>query len=497
MGFKLSPQGTWMITWMQRKRKYLVVTIWVSVIAFVGAGFVGWGAYNFNADRASSVAKVGERTITVQEYQMAYANYFNFYNNMLGGGLTQEKADQMGLEAIVLENVINETLILAYADEIGLRANKYEIKEALSANPAFHKNGVFDKDTYYRVLRQSQLKAKDYETSLERQILLSKTQDILNLKPTQIEQELFVSSMFMKNRLSVDVIYLDEDEVKVSEDEIKQHWEKFKADYLTEKSFDLATIKIDLTDESINEEKLKTFYQEKRHNYKSSDGKIMSFEDARVDVEKDFRFKLTKREALESYLLFKKSKIDATGEKNVKISDTTFPIDKLSNARVGDVLKPIQTDDGYIVIQLIRINNPTPKPYIEARSAILAQLKAQKKAEVLEQKAKSRLELFRGKDVGFVSREGGIEIDGLNSDEVLEFVNFVFDNNEVRNFAIIGNKAVLYQILEQDLLDEDEFKRHVKLINENIKQMKQAEISQNLIVNLKKRYNIEQYYKGQ
>ncbi|WP_245821627.1 SurA N-terminal domain-containing protein, partial [Campylobacter vulpis] len=27
-----------MLTWMQHHKKYLVVTIWISVIAFVGAG---------------------------------------------------------------------------------------------------------------------------------------------------------------------------------------------------------------------------------------------------------------------------------------------------------------------------------------------------------------------------------------------------------------------------------------------------------------------------
>ncbi len=178
-----------MITWMQRHKKYLVVTIWVSVIAFVGAGFVGWGAYDFNSDRASAIAKVGERKITVQEYQLAYANYYNFYNNMLGGGLTQEKADQMGLEKMVIESVINETLILAYADEIGLLATDAEVKNALATDTAFQKDGVFDKDTYYRVIKQSQIKAKDYETGLKKQILLSKVQSILKLQPTEAEKE--------------------------------------------------------------------------------------------------------------------------------------------------------------------------------------------------------------------------------------------------------------------------------------------------------------------
>ena len=49
-----------MITWMQKHKKYLVITIWISTIAFVGAGFVGWGAYDFNKSRATSVAKVGD-----------------------------------------------------------------------------------------------------------------------------------------------------------------------------------------------------------------------------------------------------------------------------------------------------------------------------------------------------------------------------------------------------------------------------------------------------
>jgi peptidyl-prolyl cis-trans isomerase D len=66
----------------------------------------------------------------------------------------------------------------------------------------------------------------------------------------------------------------------------------------------------------------------------------------------------------------------------------------------------------------------------------------------------------------------------------------------MRNFKIIGNKAVLYQILEQNLLSKDKLSKHTNLINENIVQLKQAEISQNLITKLKNRYEIEQYYKG-
>jgi len=50
--------------------------------------------------------------------------------------------------------------------------------------------------------------------------------------------------------------------------------------------------------------------------------------------------------------------------------------------------------------------------------------------------------------------------------------------------------------LEQKLLVNDKLKKYTDLINENIQQMKQAEMSQNLINELRNRYEIEQYYKG-
>ena len=48
-----------MISWMQKHNKYLVWTIWIATIAFIGAGFVGWGSYSFGS-KAGNVAKVGD-----------------------------------------------------------------------------------------------------------------------------------------------------------------------------------------------------------------------------------------------------------------------------------------------------------------------------------------------------------------------------------------------------------------------------------------------------
>ena len=87
-----------MITWMQKHRKYLVVTIWVSTIAFAGAGFVGWGTYDLNASRASSVAKVGHRNISIQEFQNRYGQLHAYYSQLFDEQLSDEKASELGIE---------------------------------------------------------------------------------------------------------------------------------------------------------------------------------------------------------------------------------------------------------------------------------------------------------------------------------------------------------------------------------------------------------------
>jgi len=72
-----------MITWMQRHKKWLVITIWISTIAFVGAGFVGWGSYEYGK-QGGAVAVVGDREVSVEEYQQEYSNLYDQYSRMFG-----------------------------------------------------------------------------------------------------------------------------------------------------------------------------------------------------------------------------------------------------------------------------------------------------------------------------------------------------------------------------------------------------------------------------
>jgi len=485
-----------MITWMQRHKKYLVITIWISTIAFVGAGFVGWGAYDLNKDRAASVAKVGHRTISVQEFQSAYANHYSFYNNLLGGKLTQEQADQMGLDKIVMKTLVNQALLLNYADEIGLLATKSDVKERLASNQNFQTNGVFNKDLYYSILKSNRINPSDYEKGLEKEILYAKLESFFKLPPSQKEIDLFTSAFFMEDRLAVSAISLDANEVTATDDQIKTYWEAHKSEYLTKKSYTLELLKVPSSDTKVDPKGLEDFFAQEKYNYKHDDGKLMSFEEAKDQVTKDFQLKNDKKAALEAYLAFKKGEANATETKVIYDDDTTFPLDKIQTAAKDEVLKPLVLQDHYVIIKVKEIKFPEPMPFELAKKDATRGLLDELKASALEKKAEAKLASFNGTDIGFVSRDSVKAIAGLSEAKSAEFFSHVFDNTTKKGYKIIDGKAIVYEILEQKLLNTDKAKQYVSLISENVQQAKQTELNQNLIKKLATLYKVEQYYKG-
>lgn len=96
-----------MITWMQRHKKWLVITIWISTIAFVGAGFVGWGSYNYGS-KGSVVATIGNKEINFEELNKEYSSLYGQYAQLFGDSFNQELAKQLRLEDIALSQLLQK-----------------------------------------------------------------------------------------------------------------------------------------------------------------------------------------------------------------------------------------------------------------------------------------------------------------------------------------------------------------------------------------------------
>jgi peptidyl-prolyl cis-trans isomerase D len=485
-----------MITWMQTHRKYLVPTIWISTIAFVGAGFVGWGAYDYGSNKQDTVAVVGDREVSVNELQSTYSKLFSYYNQIFGGKLTQEKASELHLQDIALEKLTNEALLLNYADELGITALDEEIINEYTSISAFQENGIFNKKKYENILRAQGIDKKLFEHELEKSVILKKMQAILKLPATPLEEESSFAATSLSDHLIIKKLTQTVDSITVDEAEVKKAWESSKNDYMSQISYELETIKVPAAEIEVDEDALKAFYDEKRYKFKDSDGKILPFEKAKEEVKKAVQLKKAKTAVLKKYLAFKKGEIKAQEELTVDAKSATFPFATLQDVKEGAFIKAIALSDAYMTARVKKINHPKPLAYEEARERVEAKLKQEKAMALLKEKAKSEsLSLKDGEDIGYVSINEYEKIKALNPQIASQFLRYVFSKNEKNGYFITGNEAIVYHIKEQRLFDSEKFQREHNITTQKTTTLKSNVIESGLLQELKKKYKIQTFLK--
>ena len=488
-----------MISWMQKHKKYLVITIWISTIAFVGAGFVGWGAYKFGSS-ADTMAEVGDTKITVKEFQTRYTNMYNYYNQLFGGKLDQKKAKEMGLEKLVLNELIQEAALQNYARELGLEVSDDEVAKKIASMSVFQNTGMFDKGLYLRLLEQNHIRPKDFEMSIKKELLLQKLQNALAPKVLPLEFTTVGASLFIGDKIEYKPLSADALDVNYTQKELQDFYEKHKENYKTKTLYKIALIEVEPSQESIDEKELKSFYQKNRLKYKDNNGKILSFEKVKTLVENDYRLKLAKKEALKKYIQFKKGKIKA--QKELTISQDSFAIPqellkKLKFASSGKVFKPVRKGNSYIIVKLNKKIPPRIKTFKEAKPLLVADYLKIKRKELLIQKAKKALAHFQGYETkNYICRDDVDKIKGLQKPEAAQFLKELFIQTKPQGYIVLSdNKVVLYKIKEQMLIMQNKLKKNKKLIDENSKKLKSAIQNSNLIKKLEELYEIR-VYKG-
>ncbi len=486
-----------MISWMQKHRKYLVVTIWISTIAFVGAGFVGWGAYSYNQDKANSVATVGEKEITLDELQSTYSNLYNYYNRMMGGKLTKEAAEKLHLQDIALNQLIQEALLLNYAREHGIIALDDEILAKIQSIEAFQESGHFSKERYFQVLRSIGTDANKFEKNIKKEIIIEKLTKLLKLPATSLDTKMLFASAYMQDKLAAKKITVDPASVKIEEDELKKFWEAHKNDYLSKKSYQLAAIKVTAAQIEVAEADIKAYYDEHKEMFRGADDKIVPFEESKERVKTKLQKKKAKTEVLKKYLALKNGKIEADENITVTEGETDIPLEKIRKSSVGSFIKTIELPEGFMTAQLIAITEPEPLAFEDAKKMVEKDLRREKARKLLEEKAKAAVASGKDlKEIDFVSREDSDKIDFLEKEEAAAFLNHLFSRPDKKGYYLLKNSAVIYEIREQKLYDADQFVQKRDTLKQSAEALKENTVRESLIKRLEKKYKIEKHFKG-
>ncbi len=487
-----------MITWMQKHRKYLVVTIWISTIAFVGAGFVGWGTYQYGS-KSNSVAMVGDIPVTMAELQNAYGNLYEQYNQVMGGALDEATAKELGLKKQALQSLIYQALVKNFAKEHGITVSDAEVQQAIISIPAFQKDGVFDKETYLSILRNMRMKPKTFEASLKDEILVKKTLGLLNMGIAPLETEAFGASIFIADKILYKIFSSDEVSVDLDEKKLQAYWQEHKEEYMTPTRYRLSLLWIEPSSDIPAEADIESFYKENRTDFTDSEGKILPLEEAKEKVIDALRLKAAKKRAQLAYIDLKKERKEPQESITVDAGDPRFSPqtwEAIEGSTAHSTLKPKIENGKYLIVRVDEIILPRPMTFKEAYEQVKKEYIAERKKELLLELALSASkDLSDGTLSDFLTRDSVDKLKPLSNDEAAAFLQKLFTSGKPSGAILLDNKAVSYKIVEQKLLNEEKLEENREFIEENTRKLKASLLQNALIERLQQRYPVEIYLK--
>ncbi len=123
-----------------------------------------WGAssalFSGNSD---VVVQVGDKTVSSNEYRLAYQRQINSLSNQFGRRLTGEEARMIGVDQQVYAQLVAGAALDQLADNMNLGLSEDRLAEIIAQDPAFQStDGRFDRQRFSALLRNVGLSEDDY-----------------------------------------------------------------------------------------------------------------------------------------------------------------------------------------------------------------------------------------------------------------------------------------------------------------------------------------------
>jgi len=487
-----------MISWMQKHNKYLVWTIWVATIAFIGAGFVGWGSYDFGA-KAGNVAKIGNIEVPQTKLNMVYSDLYRQINQKMNGKLDDKKAKELGLVKEAFKRINTQVKLLNFAQDIGIVVSDKEIASYLQKIKSFQKDGQFNKEIYKGFLTAKRMKANVFEEQLREEITISKIFKLLGSSVLPLEVEAISSAMNVSDKIEYKVLSNTDVNVTIDDTKLKEFWESKKEDYMTSKIYELSIVWTDSKDANFTESELKPFYDKNSFKYSDANGKQLLFEEAKDRVIRDLKLKKIKKASQKNYIALKKGKLEATETIKLSINDNKLSKeiwDDILTKNISDITKPKTVADRYATVKIVSIIEPKVKSFENAKNDVIDIYKYEIQKDGLIKLADDTLTNFDKSDKilsEYINLDSSVKINGLNLQESLQFTQKLFTSAQEKGIISVSDKMIVYNIIEQKVdLDNN----NTDLVNQTVNQIKDNIFESNLIKILDSKYSTEVYMEG-
>ena len=261
-----------MLSVMRRHAQSWIIKIALFAVAIV---FVFWGVGSFRSERASRVAQVNGKTISVSEYQQTYRQTLDKLRNVYGQQLDDKALYSPEFKKKVLDGLIEKSLVLEMGKELGFSVNPTELGRSIQQIPAFQENGKFSLYRYQRILKMNRLIPEEFESEQKTTLLQERVKAFLNdfIKVEPAEVRLFYS--YLNDEVNERLILFKKDDYKkqiaITPDQLKSYFNQNQSRYRTPVQVRVAYLDMNPKDfetkVTITEKEIQEYYQQNQQKF--------------------------------------------------------------------------------------------------------------------------------------------------------------------------------------------------------------------------------------
>jgi peptidyl-prolyl cis-trans isomerase D len=518
-----------MLVIMRKYKQSIVIKAVFAIIvfSFIGTIFLIWGKGDEGMGSSDFAVKVDRTVITYDEFQKTYGNLRAMYQQTYGEAMTPELEKMMGLKTIVLDRLINTSLIHNEAKRMGVKVSDDEVVSAIAAIPAFQKNGVFDRQLYLALLQDKRLTPQSFEKSEKQDLLIKKTITKITEQAKVTDAEAL--QFFKKRHDKINLLFTSfspaevRTEVKLTEQDLAKYLqnnqETFKTPAQVSISYALLPPAQVAAGLSVSDEEVQDYYRKNIDRYQEK-GSILPFEAVSSRVKTDaLQFKASKQAYELAANALNKSlptadlnaaarlmgvKVEKTGLFSAKqppaaLASESEVIQKAFALKPGELGGPVETKKG---VYLFTVNEKKPvavpplaqiRPQVEKLATdAMAQTIAQRKAEqALEQLKKGQSGLNVQESGFFTYAENG-QIPKIGTVPMLmeSAFNLSKESPVPAQPLKIGDRWYAYKLQDRTTADTADFQKTKEQIKQSMLPQKQQEVTETWLKGLRSKAKI-------
>ncbi len=384
-----------MLRYLRENTGNWLIKFFLGIIVLV---FVFLGIGSINSGPRDVVATVDEEPISIKEFQSAYKNMMEQMRRQFGDQLNEALLKALNLEQQVLDNLINQKLVEIQADKLGIIVSDKELSQFIMDIPAFRKNDSFDMKLYQDLLQANAMTPAEFENLQRNSIKSNKLMETIGDTVVVSDLEARQWYSYVNTRMAVDYLLVAPETFPLknpSDKAIETFYKENEKDYQSIPRRKAAYLEFSpgeyVSNATVTEKQVEDFYHqnqarfnvpekvEARHILIKTDensdkaAEQAALETARQIYEKaiagnDFaalaqKFSQGPSKDNEGYL-----GTFGRGEMVKPFEDAAFALE------AGQISKPVKTNFGWHVIQVIAKHKPVTRTLAQAAQEIRQEL---------------------------------------------------------------------------------------------------------------------------